>query len=96
MVLPRHNFFDAQLLIYLNKKFGVTDYFNEFFTEDAELLNQYLNADTSDETLLKQHFNNLKENIPQRQTQEYLEKWKILYNYNQTLPKDQRYEFMDF
>jgi len=66
--------FDAQLLMYLNKKFGVTDYFNEFFTEDAELLNQYLNADTPDETLLKQHFSNLKENIPQRQTQEYLEK----------------------
>ena len=82
--------FDAQLLIYLNKKFGVTDYFNEFFTEDAELLNRYLNAGTPDETLLKQHFNNLKENIPQRQTQEYLEKWKILYNYNQTLPKDQK------
>lgn len=82
--------FDAQLLMYLNKKFGVTDYFNEFFTEDAELLNQYLNADTPDETLLKQHFNNLKENIPQCQTQEYLEKWKILYNYNQTLPKDQK------
>jgi len=82
--------FDAQLLIYLNKKFGVTDYFNEFFTEDAELLNRYLNADTPDETLLKQHFNNLKENIPQRQTQEYLEKWKILYNYNQTLPENQK------
>lgn len=82
--------FDAQLLIYLNKKFGVTDYFNEFFVEDAEILNRFLTADTLNEPLLLQHFDLLKNNIPQRQTEEYLEKWKILYHYNQTLPKHQK------
>lgn len=83
----RNQIFDAELLRYLNKKFGVKDYFNESFTEDADLLNKFLGTSPMDIKLLKQSATNLKNNIPQRYNQEYITKWENIYHYNQTLPE---------
>lgn len=86
----RTQIFDAELLKYLNQKFGVRDYFNEDFTEDAQLLNEFLTTTPMDLKLLKQTMKNLKGDIPQRYNQEYIDKWVNIYKYNQTLPKDKK------
>lgn len=86
----RNQIFDAELLKYLNKKFGVKDYFNENFTEDANLLNQFLATSPMDMEILKRTTASLRDNIPQRYNQEYITKWVNIYQYNQTLPKRNR------
>ena len=83
----RTQIFDAELLKYLNRQFGVRDYFNEHFTEDATLLNEFLETSPMSMEILKQTMANLKENIPQRYNQEYIDKWVNIYAYNQTLPE---------
>ncbi len=86
----RNQIFDAELLKYLNKKFGVTDYFNENFTEDANLLNRFLETSPMNVEILKQTMASLKDNIPQRYNQEYIDKWVSIYQYNQALPKGKK------
>lgn len=86
----RNQIFDAELLKYLNKKFGVRDYFNENFTEDANLLNRFLATSPMNMEILKQTAASLKDNIPQRYNQEYITKWVNIYQYNQTLPERDR------
>ncbi len=86
----RTQIFDAELLKYLNKKFGVRDYFNETFSEDADLLNKFLSTNPMDLSILRKTIPNLKEDIPQRKNQEYVDKWVSIYQYNQTLPSDKR------
>lgn len=86
----RNQIFDAELLKYLNKKFGVKDYFNENFTEDADLLNRFLETKPMNVELLNETMINLKENIPQRYNQEYIDKWENIYEYNQALPDDKK------
>lgn len=86
----RNQIFDAELLKYLNKKFGVKDYFNENFTEDANQLNQFLETSPMDVEILKRTMESLKENIPQRYNYEYITKWVDIYLYNQTLPEGNR------
>lgn len=75
----RNQIFDAELLKYLNKKFGVKDYFNENFTEDANLLNLFLATSPMNIEILKQTAASLRDNIPQRYNQEYITKWVNIY-----------------
>lgn len=79
--------FDASFFIYLNKNFGVRDYYSEFFTQDADSLNLFLSKNSLDLDILYHVINNIaKNNIPQWNTREYYKKWISLYHYNKTLP----------
>jgi len=79
---------DAELFKQINKKNGVRYYLAEVDFSQAHYLNQYLN--TGDETSLKAIYQNWFDERMQWGCKAGFEKWKNLYQYNQTLPKGKK------
>lgn len=76
---------DKELFLYLNKKLGVKYYISEMDSLTAKKLNNFLTKKTKDEIILKEVVLSIKNRIPQQSSQELLEKWNEIYDYNQTL-----------
>lgn len=82
--------FAISMLEYLNRNYGVRDYFTEIYTEEAELLNRFLDAPSQNRGLLGKLLQYEKENIPQHHTEDFIRKWERLYNFNSSLDSAHR------
>lgn len=82
--------FAISMLEYLNRNYGVRDYFTEIYTEEAELLNRFLDAPSRNRGLLGKLLQYEKENIPQHHTEDFIRKWERLYNFNSSLDSAHR------
>ncbi|MDR2275985.1 MAG: hypothetical protein LBF27_34080 [Sphingobacterium sp.] len=76
---------DAIFLKFLNKKEGVRYYVAEMDSTNADKLNRFLKGSTKDQNLLTEVVTAVRKRIPQQSSMELLEKWSVVYDYNQTL-----------
>ena len=76
---------DKELLFFLNKKLGVKYYVGEMDSLTAKKLNNFLNDSLKNQETLKEVVLEINKRIPQQSSQELLEKWNDVYDYNQKL-----------
>lgn len=76
---------DRELLFFLNKKVGVKYYIAEMDSITAAKLNNFLTDSLKNQETLKDVVLAIRKRIPQQSSQELLEKWNAIYDYNQQL-----------
>jgi hypothetical protein len=76
---------DREMLFFLNKKIGIKYYISEMDSLTAKKLNSFLLEKQKNKVVLKEVVENIKQRIPQQSSQELLEKWSSIYDYNQNL-----------
>ncbi|WP_111599511.1 hypothetical protein [Chitinophaga skermanii] len=76
---------DKNLLTYLHKKLGIKYYIAEMDSTTAKELNTFLRSSPKNLAILKDVVVNISKRIPQQSSQELLEKWDAIYDYNNGL-----------
>lgn len=74
--------FDLQYFKYLNEEYGVSVYLDEISTSSALMLDDFINAEKCDTSILNIVLRDIQQNIPQRYTWDYYNKWLGLRDYN--------------
>ncbi|GLB49394.1 hypothetical protein [Neptunitalea lumnitzerae] len=77
---------DFELLKHLNQKIGLKYYIAEMDSIRSKKLNQYLTDSIKNNSILRSVVIDIKQRIPQQSSQQLLEKWEKIYDYNKTLP----------
>ncbi|AWK03129.1 hypothetical protein HYN56_02395 [Flavobacterium crocinum] len=76
---------DKEMLFFFNKKLGIKYYIAEMDSLTAKNLNSFLLEKQKNKTILKEVVGSIKKRIPQQSSQELLDKWSAVYDYNQNL-----------